>query len=170
MRAPIPTYMDAPTAASLTHRFEYCFRGKGGYPPILDQQPDLVPGEQFSVPGRGPTVDIVAIAQVHGRIPSLGFRFGNLAYCNDVNELPEDSFELLEGIEILVIDALRYTPHPSHAHLERSLEWIARIGPQQAWLTNLHVDMDCRTLEGELPDHVRPAYDGLVLPFEHTLR
>ena len=165
MQRTIPTYMDQPTAQSLTTRFEYCFKGKGGYPPILDLQPLIEPDEPFEVPGRGGAVTILPIEQLHGRIRSLGFRMGNLAYCNDLHDFPPGSLEKLEGVELLVLDALRYTPHPSHAHLNRALEWIEAIGPAQAWLTNLHVDLDYATLLKELPDNVKPAHDGLAVPF-----
>ena len=165
MQKTVPTFMDAPTADALLRRFDYCFQGKGGYPPILDQQPLIVPGQKFSVSGPGGLVSILALEQYHGRIRSLGFRIGNLAYCNDVHDLPDESFDLLRGVEILIVDALRYKPHPSHAHLARALSWIDDVKPEIAWLTNLHVDMDYRTLCNELPPHVRPAYDGLGIEF-----
>ncbi|MEQ8559644.1 MAG: MBL fold metallo-hydrolase [Henriciella sp.] len=165
MRRTIPTYVDAPTAASLTKRFEYCFKGKGGYPPILDQQPLIEIGQPFTIPGRGPDVTLLAVEQFHGRIRSLGFRIGNLAYCNDLHGFPEESLAMLEGVDILILDALRYTPHPSHANLEQALEWIEQIGPRKAWLTNLHIDLDYQTLLKELPEGVEPAYDGLCLDF-----
>lgn len=166
MRHTIPTYMDKPTADSLTSRFEYCFEGKGGYPPILDRQPLMRTGETITIEGRGGPVRFLAVEQLHGRIRSLGFKIGNLAYCNDLHDFAPGSLEQIEGVEILIIDALRYQPHPSHAHLERVLGWIERVRPSQAWLTNLHVDMDYRTLCEELPAHIRPAYDGLSIEFQ----
>ena len=166
MRHTVPTFMDAPTSQSLMSRFEYCFKGKGGYPPILDQQPLIEVGKTFTIAGRGPEIRLLPFDQEHGRIRSLGFRMGPLAYCNDLSDLPEESVECIKGVDILVLDALRYTPHPSHAHLEQALEWVERIAPQKAYLTNLHVDMDYATLCKELPAHVRPAYDGLSLDFE----
>lgn len=164
MQRTIPTYMDEPTAASLGTRFEYCFKGKGGYPAILDPQPFIEIGKPFTIPGRGPNMRLEALEQQHGRIRSLGFVIGNLAYCNDLNDLPEASLTRLSGIDTLILDALRYTPHPSHANLEQALSWIERIRPQKAYLTNLHVDMDYETLCQELPAHVRPAHDGLSVP------
>lgn len=165
MRRRVPTYMDARTASTLTERFSYCFKGHGGYPPILDRQADIVPLEQFTITGEGGPVTLLPVEQMHGRIMSLGFRIGNLAYCNDLHDFPEESLEALTGLDTLILDALRYTPHPSHAHLERALDWIERLAPKEAWLTNLHIDMDYQTLCKELPDHVRPAYDGLALDF-----
>ena len=165
MRRRVPTYMDARTASTLTERFSYCFKGHGGYPPILDRQADIVPLEPFTITGEGGPVTLLPVEQMHGRIMSLGFRIGNLAYCNDLHDFPEESLEALTGLDTLILDALRYTPHPSHAHLERALDWIERLAPKEAWLTNLHIDMDYQTLCKELPDHVRPAYDGLALDF-----
>jgi phosphoribosyl 1,2-cyclic phosphate phosphodiesterase len=165
MRRTIPTFMDARTAETLTSRFEYCFKGMGGYPPILDLRDFISPGERFTIKGNGSPLTLEPLKQLHGNIVSLGFKMGNLAYCNDLHELPEESFASLEGVDILVLDALRYEPHPSHAHLERALNWIERIRPREAWLTNLHVDMDYATLCEELPQGVRPAHDGLTLDF-----
>ena len=165
MRRTIPTFMDEPTAETLVPRFEYCFEGKGGYPAILNKQPLLEPGTPFTVSGRGGEVQILPLEQHHGRICSLGFRIGDLAYCNDLHDMPAESFEALEGVETLILDVLRYTPHPSHAHLDRALGWIDQLKPKMTWLTNLHVDMDYRTLESELPQHIQPAYDGLKIDF-----
>lgn len=160
-RKRIPVHMDEPTYKALTERFGYCFEGKGGYPAILDGRNDLRVGERFSVDGPGGRLEALPMDQDHGGIRSLGFRFGPIAYCNDVVQLPEETLQAIEGVETLIVDALRYDPHPSHAHLAQSLEWIERTKPKQAILTNLHVDMDYQTLVGELPGHVIPAHDGL---------
>ncbi|MGF2053147.1 MBL fold metallo-hydrolase, partial [Enterococcus casseliflavus] len=82
--------------------------------------------------------NVVPFMQDHGSIPSVGFRFGRVAYANDVVVLPEAAFEALEGVEVLIVDAMRYRPHPTHAHLERTLQWIDRIKPARAFLTNMH--------------------------------
>ncbi len=165
MRRPIQTHMDAVTRQSLTARFRYCFEGMGGYPPILQTMPDIIPYNQFTVMGSGGGVTLLPVDMEHGRIRCCGFRIGGLAYCNDVNELPEASLEHLRGLDVLVVDALRYTPHPSHANLEKALGWIADLKPARAVLTNMHVDLDYRTLQGELPDGVEPGYDGMEIPF-----
>lgn len=156
----IPAYLDAETRASLLPKFRYCFEGQGGYPPILDMQPLLNAYEPIELNGPGGAVSALPIVQEHGRINSLGFRFGSVAYCNDLNGLPERSMAALTGLDMLIIDALRYKPHPSHAHLEQSLDWIRQLAPKRAVLTNLHVDFDYATLKSELPDNVEPAYDG----------
>ena len=107
-------------------------------------------------------VEILPLDQDHGSVRSLGFRIGKFAYCNDVVELPERSLELLDGVDLFVVDALRYKPHPTHSHLQKSLDWIERISPNVAVLTNMHIDLDYETLAGEVPDNVRVGYDGLT--------
>ena len=97
---------------------------------------------------------------------SLGYRFGSIAYSSDVVDLPEASFEALEGVDIWIVDALRYTPHPTHAHVDKALEWIARVKPRRAILTNLHIDLDFSELARRLPSGVEPAYDGLTFEVE----
>lgn len=159
-RAQIKAYMDAATHKTLFPKFRYAFEGSGGYPPILDIQPLIEAFEPFVLKGQGGAISCLPVDQEHGRIRSLGFRFGPIAYCNDLNGLPDRSKAALQGLDLLVIDALRYTPHPSHAHLEQTLDWIAELKPKQAVLTNLHVDFDYQTLKRELPEGVLPAYDG----------
>ena len=165
MRKPIPTYMSAEARSTLTKRFAYCFEGKGGYPAILDLQDDLEPLQSVTVSGAAGGFDVLPIDMEHGRIRCMGFRIGNLAYCNDVNGLPQESLEALKGVDTFIIDALRYTEHPSHANLDQALEWIREINPGLAVLTNMHVDLDYRTLERELPEGVIPGFDGLSLEF-----
>jgi len=97
----------------------------------------------------------------------VGYRFGGVAYSSDVVNLDEAAFEALEGVEVWIVDALRWRPHPTHAHVERALEWIAQVGPKRAILTNLHIDLDYEDLARQLPTGVEPAYDGLRL--EHEL-
>lgn len=162
-RAQIPVYFDADTRARLESRFHYIFHGAGGYPPILAPQPSIRPYEPFEIHGRGGALELIPVDMEHGRIRCLGFRVGDIAYCNDVNGLPERSLEALVGLDTLVIDALRYTPHPSHAHLDLTLSWIGTLKPRRAILTNLHVDMDYQTLRRELPEGVEPAYDGMIV-------
>ena len=102
----------------------------------------------------------------HGAIRSLGFRFGPVAYIPDVDELPDSAYDALAGVDVLIVDALRHTPHPTHAHLDRTLEWIETLQPARSILTNMHIDMDYSALCQSLPTGVEPAWDGLqvVLP------
>ncbi len=159
-REQIKAYMDAPTHATLFPKFRYAFEGAGGYPPIIDLQTLISPYAAFSLSGPGGDIECLPVDQEHGRIRSLGFRFGGIAYCNDLNGIPDQSLSALKGLDLLIIDALRYTPHPSHAHLEQTLEWIEQLRPTRAVLTNLHVDFDYQALMDELPAGVEPAFDG----------
>ena len=162
-RNAIPVYFDPFTRKSLTTRFQYCFEGGKGYPAILSPQTTIDAGQFFAIDGGGGAVEFLPVAMVHGSIACMGYRIGNLAYCNDVNELPPDTMARLSGLDVLIIDALRYTPHPSHAHLELALGWIADLKPKRAVLTNLHVDMDYQTLCNALPANVEPGYDGMEI-------
>jgi phosphoribosyl 1,2-cyclic phosphate phosphodiesterase len=165
-RARVDVYMDAPTEAALKSRFRYCFETPAGssYPPILNAH-RIEPFVPVRIEGEGGPIEALPFDQEHGEIRSLGFRFGPVAYSSDVSGLSSQSFAALEGIECWILDALRYRAHPTHAHVERALEWIARVAPRRAILTNLHVDLDYRTLARELPQGVEPAYDGLCFEY-----
>ena len=104
--------------------------------------------------------------QIHGSGETLGFRFGGLAYSPDVSDFPEESLEALTDLDVWILDALRYKPHPSHLSVEQALGWIARMKPKRAVLTHMHVDLDYERLKAELPEGVEPAYDGMVLSEE----
>ena len=101
----------------------------------------------------------------HGNIDALGFRIGDVAYLPDVSDIPDAVWPALAGLDCWIVDALRRKPHPSHAHLEKTLGWITKVAPRQAVLTNMHVDLDYATIAAETPAHVLPAYDGLTLTF-----
>jgi phosphoribosyl 1,2-cyclic phosphate phosphodiesterase len=102
----------------------------------------------------------------HGRFNVLGFRIGNMAYCTDVSGIPDRSWPLLEGLDVLILDALRPgKPHPSHFSLEEALGVIERVRPRQAYLTHMSHAMDYDVLIRQLPPHIAPAYDGLSFDF-----
>ncbi len=166
-RKQVKVHLDKPTYKSLSARFGYCFEGKGGYPAILDARIDLEPGESTIIHGPSGAIEAMVMEQDHGFIRSLGFRFGDLAYCNDVVRLPEETFEALKGVTTLILDTLRYEPHPTHAHLDQALSWIERVAPEKAILTNLHIDLDYNKLKAELPRNVSPAFDGMQIQFSH---
>ena len=166
-QARIPCWMDEATDATMMRRFDYVFEGQGGYPAILDRRALPPFGEAFEIDGPSGAVPVTTFAQDHGSVISVGYRFGGVAYSSDVVGLDERAFEALAGLDVWIVDALRRRPHPTHAHLDMALEWIARVKPKRAILTNLHVDLDYRTLLNELPAGVEPAYDGLR--FEHAL-
>ena len=89
---------------------------------------------------------------------ALGFRFGPVGYTPDISEMTEEAWAELEGVDTWIVDALRYKPHPTHAHLERTLGWIERLAPRRAVITNMHVDLDYDAVTAETPDHVVPAF------------
>ena len=159
--------MDAATDASMMRRFGYSSRPEGGYPAICERGRIPAHGVKWQVDGPSGAIPVVTFDQDHGGVRSVGYRFGDVAYSSDVVNLDEAAFAALAGLEVWIVDALRYRPHPTHAHLERTLEWIACLQPKRAILTNLHIDMDYATLSAELPPGVEPAYDGLR--FSHEL-
>lgn len=160
----VNVYADEATLATLQKRFDYCFRTPegSGYPAILRGHV-LRHGEPVWIKGAGGSIELIPFNQIHGNITSLGFRVGGVAYSSDLNGLPEESLALLERLEVWIVDALRYTPHPSHFSVKEALEWIERICPARAILTHLHVDLDYETLRHMLPPGVEPAYDGMVI-------
>ena len=161
MRERLPVWADGDTQNDLISRFGYAFTQPAGspYPPILDL--NTIDGA-FEIDGPGGAIPFRPFRVGHGSIEALGFRIGNLAYLPDVVEIYDDVWPVLEGLDCWIVDALRRTPHPTHAHLDMTLGWIERVRPAEAILTNLHVDLDYAALEAETPAHVHPAHDGLV--------
>ncbi|MGZ9811575.1 MBL fold metallo-hydrolase [Pseudoroseicyclus sp. H15] len=164
-RRRMQVWADGQTSDMLLERFSYVFATPEGssYPPICDLNLIEAP---FTVSGAGGTLSFEPLRVQHGDITALGFRIGGLVYLPDVNGIPERVWPRLSGLDCLIVDALRRKPHPSHAHLEQTLEWIARAKPQRAVLTNMHVDLDHAALEAETPDHISAAYDGLELELD----
>lgn len=162
MREMLNVWADSETENDLISRFGYAFvQPKGSnYPPILTLNAIRGP---ITIDGPGGPVELTPIPVNHGQINALGFRIGDLAYIPDVLAISEASFALLQGLDTFVIDALRYAAHPSHAHLELALEWINRLAPRRAVLTNMHIDLDYATLNAQTPEHVTPAHDGMRL-------
>jgi len=148
-------YANASTATVLRHRFDYVFDGQDGYPPTIDLH--VLDGKAVDV---GPLV-IQPFDQMHGPIISLGFRIGGFAYSTDLSAIPPQSEPCLENLDVWVVDALRYEPHPTHPHLAQTLAWIERFRPRRAILTHMNWDMDYDTLRRTLPAGVEPGYDGM---------
>ena len=158
----LAVWADGPTQDALISRFGYAFVQPAGspYPPILDL--NSIDGP-FTVTGAGGDIGLTPFLCDHGSMDALGFRIGDLAYLPDAVAIPEEHWPLLSNLSVWVVDALRRKPHPTHAHLAMTLDWIARAAPRRAVLTNMHVDLDYATLCAELPPHIRPAHDGMVI-------
>ncbi|MEZ5853544.1 MAG: MBL fold metallo-hydrolase [Hyphomicrobiaceae bacterium] len=167
MRRRVDVYFEAATMATLLARFDYCFRTPAGssYPPILNAH-EIRPPEPVTIDGAAGPIVATPIMQEHGPQASLGFRVGDVAYSPDISGLSAEAQSQLQGLDLWIVDALRYIPHPSHFSVKQALEWIERLKPRRAILTHLHVDLDYETLRRELPPHVVPAYDGMVVHFD----
>jgi phosphoribosyl 1,2-cyclic phosphate phosphodiesterase len=163
-RQRVDVYLDESTAAMMRSRFAYCFQSPpgSGYPPIVTER-RLTAAVPVTVTGKGGPITALPFLQEHGDISSLGFRFAGLAYSCDLSGIPSSSLKTLSDLDVWIVDALRYTPHPSHFSVDDALRWIERIKPKRAVLTNLHADLDYDVLQGKLPAHVTPAFDGMRL-------
>lgn len=168
MRERVKVWADSETENDLISRFGYaCVQPEGSnYPPILDLHAIRGP---VTIDGPGGPISFTPLPVNHGQIEAKGFRIGDLAYIPDVLEIHDETWGLLEGLDTFVIDALRYKPHPSHAHLDLALEWITRVAPRHAVLTNMHIDIDYETVNEETPDHITPAHDGMVIEIAGTV-
>ena len=165
-RQRLPVWADGPTQEALLSRFGYAFVQPEGspYPPILDLH--TIDGP-VTVTGAGGPVTLIPFRADHGSMDALGFRIGPLAYLPDAVDIPAESWPVLAGLDCWIVDALRRKPHPTHAHLAKTLGWIARAKPARAVITNMHIDLDYETLLAELPAHITPAYDGMTLTYDN---
>jgi phosphoribosyl 1,2-cyclic phosphate phosphodiesterase len=162
---PVPIYCEEETEAAIRRVFHYAFQDRhaawqSGYLPQIQFQ-RIAPGVAFDVLGQ----KVLPIRLEHGRLPILGFRVDGLAYCTDVSRIPESSWPLLEGLDTLILDALRYEPHPTHFSLSEALAVIERLRPRRAILTHLSHAFDHAPTEATLPPAVALAYDGLTVEF-----
>ena len=162
---PVPVFCEQPTEDSIKRVFSYAFHEDTAHWP-----PGFVPKIRFcrvqpGVPFETLGQQILPIRLHHGSLVVLGFRVGNLAYCTDVNYIPDESWGLLEGLDVLVLDALRFAPHPTHFSLSEALEAIARLKPRQTLFTHMSHDFDHALIEEMLRPDVRLAYDGLSVEF-----
>jgi len=166
MKKRISVWADEATRDNLVSRFAYCFDTPAGrsYPPIL--RANLIEGSAaIGIEGEGGRIEVTPVRHEHGEIGSFGFRIGGVLYSPDVCGIPEASLPLMEDLDVWILDALRYLPHPSHWTVGQALEAIARVRPRRAILTHLHIDLDYAKLKRELPAHVEPAFDGMVVEF-----
>jgi len=161
----LPLYADEPTADVIQRVFGYTFRVVDRY--ITSARVRLMPLPTE----RDAYVDLFGahfqrVPILHGRHMVSGYRFGAAAYLTDMSEIPEESFALLEGLDVLIVDALRREPHPSHSHLEKSIAMVERVKPKRAFFTHMGHDLEHDATNAELPPHIRLAYDGLQLQFD----
>lgn len=156
---PIPLYSGSETAAVLRRTFDYTFSPNATYPTRARVQLEPL-AERNVIHG----VEFIRIPLIHGEQQIAGFRFGNAAYMTDVSAIPEESFALLKGVEVLTLSALRHKPHPSHSTLEQSLEWSRRIGARQTWFTHIAHDLGHEATNRSLPENTQLAHDGLSVP------
>lgn len=163
-RKRIDAHLNEETSKTLLPKFAYVFHGheRNNYPAILNYILMPKTNEKLTISGEGGDIEFEPLELVHGDIMSLGFRFGAVAYCNDTNIIPDDALSRLHGLDLLVVDCLRYAKHPSHAHFDQTIEWIAELKPKHAILTNLHIDLDYEALARKLPQNAEPAYDMLT--------
>jgi phosphoribosyl 1,2-cyclic phosphate phosphodiesterase len=160
----VPVWANDRTGTMLLGRFGYCFYSQHGsdYPSILHLL-RLDPGQGVEIKGVGGSIVALPFEVEHGNDRALGFRIGAVAYTPDLNGIPDESISYLEDLDFWIVDALRRQPHPSHFSLAETLEWISRLRPRQAIITNMHIDLDYETMRKELPRGVEPAFDGLTV-------
>lgn len=157
----IPLYAAPETAEVLERVYEYTFSPDATYPTRARVRLERL-DDRTTVHG----VDFLRVPVRHGAMEISGFRFGNAAYFTDVSEIPDASFALLKGIDVLVLSALRRKPHPSHATLEQAVNWAQRIGARQTWLTHIAHDLGHEETNRTLPANIQLAYDGLSVPLQ----
>lgn len=161
----VPVYAETYTAERLQQRIPYCFV-EHPYPGVPRIPLHMIePGRKFTVSGMyGNTVDILPFRVVHGKMPILGFRIGNMAWITDMTEMPDESYLILENLDCLVINALRIEPHWTHQSVEQAIEQSRRISPKKTYFIHashqigLHAD-----LEKKLPEGIVQTYDGMVI-------
>jgi phosphoribosyl 1,2-cyclic phosphate phosphodiesterase len=160
----VPLYCTEEVERKIRQTFAYAFQGgtdlaRSGFIPQLafhriTEEPFIVLGER-----------VVPIPLIHAHFDVFGFRIGDVAYCTDVNEIPRESWPLLEGLRVLVLDALRFKPHPGHFGLNQALEVIERLRPRQTYLTHMSHDLEHEATNKLLPPGVELAHDGLTFDF-----
>lgn len=155
---PIPIYADSRCMENLRRVFAYIFDGNYPYGGIARLDPHVVEGP----------VDLwgkrfIPLQVFHGELPVLGFRFDSAAYVTDFSAIPDATVPLLEDLDVLILDALRHKPHPTHSTIEQSLKWVERLRPGMAFFTHIAHELAHEETNTLLPPHVRLAYDGLKL-------
>ncbi len=160
-RAQIPLFASQDAIEHISAKFGYTLREPTNYwdLPVLSVTPINKPFELFSTL-------ITPIPVMHGKIAIFGFRIGNMAYLTDVSEIPEASFDLLQGLELLLIDCLREKTHPTHINVEQSISYASRINAKQSYMIHMTHDLEYEALMNRLPNNVLAGFDGLKLSFD----
>lgn len=163
--APVPLYCEEPVEKALRKSYYYAFGNEAPINPHKFALPRLrferIGLEPFELFGQ----EIRPLRLMHGKLPVLGFRVGDVAYCTDVSMIPEETWPHLEGLDTLILDALRHEPHTTHFNVEQALEVVERVKPKQTYFTHLACMLEYEETNAELPDGVELAYDGLRVPF-----
>ena len=155
---PLPIYSDQYTIDQITNRFDYAFENKYG-PAVPSLAANTISIGNNTIQG----VNIEAIKQIHGKGFSLGYRFDNVAYSTDVNNMPDESMEQLKNLDLWIVDCVRYEPHYSHSHFDQTISWIKQLKPKRAILTHMGHWLDYNDLKNKCPDNVEPGIDGMVI-------
>jgi phosphoribosyl 1,2-cyclic phosphate phosphodiesterase len=155
---PLPIYSDQYTIDQITNRFDYAFENKYG-PAVPSLAANTISIGHNTIQG----VNVQAIKQIHGKGFSLGYRFDNMAYSTDVNNLPEESMDQLKNLDLWIVDCVRYEPHYSHSHFDQTISWIKQLKPKKAILTHMGHWLDYNELKYKCPDNVEPGIDGMVI-------
>jgi phosphoribosyl 1,2-cyclic phosphate phosphodiesterase len=161
MKSEVPIYSNKHTIRVLEERFNYIFKNKPGYNAICSS--NIIGLNPFTI---GNFKNIQAIELIHGNIFSYGFRFDDICYCTDFNDIPKESYQHLYNLDLWIVDCLREDPHPTHSHLEQTLLYIEEFKPKRAILTHMTAELDYETLKKHLPNGVEPAYDGMILNYQ----
>jgi phosphoribosyl 1,2-cyclic phosphate phosphodiesterase len=161
----MPIYADDATANNIERIFEYTFRKEERYPTsarVEIHRIDPTPGAGTELFG----ACFQRIPVTHGKQEITGYRFGSAAYLTDMSDIPDVSLPLLQDLDVLILDALRHNPHPSHSHVEKSVALVEQLKPKRAFFTHMNHELDHAATEAMLPPHIRLAYDGLQIKFE----
>ena len=160
----IPLYCDELTEHRIRQSYDYAFS-----PPFPNLHQGATPKfelrrvstDPFEVLG----ITLTPIPLMHGQLPVLGYRLGNIAFCTDVSRIPDESWPLLEGLDVLILDALREKPHPTHFSVQQAVDVVQRVQPKQAYFTHISHGLEHEATNARLPPGVELAYDGLVIPY-----
>lgn len=158
-REAIPVYGNEATMHGIVQRFAYAFPAQEQHyweKPVLTAH---TVAHAFQAAG----VEVVPVPVLHGKYEILGYRIGSMAYLTDVSDIPQASVERLRGLDVLMLDCLRYRPHPTHFNLDQAIDWARRIGARETWLIHMTHEVEYRELEARLPHGIHVAYDGLRL-------